>query len=327
MRAGRAFLFLTFLVVVVALGGGIALERSFKAPGPHNEKTLVLVPRGAGLSDTALQLETNGVVHSAGHFALGSWLRGGSRSLKAGEYVIPAGASMEEIYETIRSGAVLQRKILIPEGSTTAEAAEVLAKNPFLAGPVPDPPPQGALAPDTYFFIRGENRDALFDRMRRAQDRILEELWAQRSTELPFTTPREALILASIIEKETAVAEERRLVASVFVNRLRKGMRLQSDPTVIFGLTGGRNPLDRPLTRKDLNSDSPYNTYRIRGLPPGPICNPGRASIEAALHPEDSEFLYFVADGSGGHAFAKTLEEHNRNVANWRRIQRQTPVE
>lgn len=327
MRAGRAFLFLTFLVVVAALGGGISLERSFKAPGPHTEEILVLVPRGSGLSDTALRLETDGVVHSASHFALGSWLRGGSRSLKAGEYVIPAGASMEEIYDTIRSGAVLQRKILIPEGSTAAEVAEVLAENPFLAGPVPDLPPQGALAPDTYFFIRGESRDALLDRMRRAQDRILEELWAQRSTELPFATPWEALILASIIEKETAVAEERRLVASVFVNRLRKGMRLQSDPTVIFGLTAGRKPLDRPLTRKDLNLDSPYNTYRFRGLPPGPICNPGRASVEAALHPKESEFLYFVADGSGGHAFARTLDEHNRNVANWRRIQRQTPVE
>ena len=327
MRAGRAFLILALLLLVAALGGGVALERSFRAPGPHAEETLVHVPRGAGLSDTALQLEASGVVRSAGHFALGSWLRGGSRSLKAGEYVIPAGASMEEIYEAIRIGTVLQRKIRIPEGSTAVETAVILAENPYLAGSAPSPPAQGTVAPDTYFFVRGEDRHSLLDRMRRAQDRILRDLWAQRSTGLPFTTPAEALILASIIEKETAIAGERPLVASVFVNRLRKRMRLQSDPTVIFGLTEGRGPLDRPLTRKDLNSDSPYNTYRIPGLPPGPICNPGRASIEAALHPEESEFLYFVADGSGGHAFARTLDEHNRNVANWRRIQRQTRVE
>ena len=327
MRAVRTLTFLAFLLVAAALAGGIALDRAFEAPGPLQEEAIVHIPRGSGLSDTALRLETAGAVSSAGNFALGSWLRGGSRSLKAGEYRIEPGASMEQIYDQIRFGEVLHRKILIPEGSTAAEVAGVLSANPFLTGPDPEPPPQGSVAPDTYFFVRGEDRSAILSRMRRAQDRILEELWSERATGLPFDTPRKALILASIIEKETAVAEERNRVASVFVNRLRKGMRLQSDPTVIFGLTAGSGPLERRLTRNDLESNSPFNTYRIHGLPPAPICNPGRASIEAALQPEETEYLYFVADGSGGHAFARTLKEHNQNVARWRRIQREAPAE
>ena len=327
MRLGRALAVLVLVLVAAALAGGIALERSFEAPGPLIEATVVHIPRGSGLSDTARQLESAGAVRSAGYFALGSWLRGGSRSLKAGEYVIPVSASMEAIYEKIRSGEVLQRKVLIPEGSTAAEVVATLAENPFLSGSAPEAPEHGTVAPNTYFFVRGEERSAILERMRRAQRDILEELWPRRDAGLPFETPGEALVLASIIEKETAVPEERSRVASVFVNRLRKGMRLQSDPTVIFGLTAGREPLGRRLRRSDLEFESPYNTYRIRGLPPGPICNPGRASIEAALHPAETDFLYFVADGSGGHAFAKTLDEHNRNVARWRRIQRETPVE
>ena len=324
MRLGRALAVLVLILVAAALVGGIVLERAFEASGPLVEQTVVHIPRGAGLSDTARQLEMAGAVGSAGQFALGSWLRGGSRSLKAGEYVIHAGASMEEIYAKIRSGDVLQRRVLIPEGSTAADVVATLAENPFLSGSAPEAPEQGAVAPNTYFFVRGEERNAILERMRRAQEGILEDLWPQRDAGLPFETPEEALVLASIIEKETAVPEERNRVASVFVNRLRRGMRLQSDPTVIFGLTDGREPLGRQLRRSDLELESPYNTYRVRGLPPGPICNPGRASIAAALRPEETDFLYFVADGSGGHAFAKTLEEHNRNVARWRRIQRET---
>ena len=327
MRVGRALAILALLAVAAVLAGAIALERAFEESGPLAEELLVQVPRGSGLSEVALQLESAGAVRSAGQFALGSWLRGGSRSLKAGEYAIPAGASMEAIYEQIRDGKSVQRKLLIPEGSTVADVTAALAENPFLSGPVPEPPPEGSIAPETYFFVRGEDRSVLLDRMRRAQDATLAALWTARAESLPFRTSFDALVLASIIEKETAVAAERNRVASVFVNRLRKGMRLQSDPTVIYGLTNGREPLGRRLVRSDLESETPYNTYRIHGLPPGPICNPGRASIEAALQPEETDFLYFVADGSGGHAFARTLKEHNRNVAAWRRIRQETPVE
>ena len=327
MRIGRSLAVLTLLAVVAAMVGMIALENSFRAPGPLTEATVVHVPRGSGLAGTAHRLELAGVVESAELFALAAWLRGGSRSLKAGEYKIEASASMEAIFGKIRSGDVLQRRITVAEGSTTAEVVARLAENPLLAGPVPSRPPEGSLAPETYFFVRGEDRTAVLNRMQVAQSRLLGALWEDRAGELPYESPEEALVLASIIEKETALAEERRRVASVFVNRLRRGMRLQSDPTVIYGLTGGEGPLGRTLRRSDLQSDTAYNTYRVPGLPPGPICNPGRASIAAALQPEHTDYLYFVADGSGGHAFARTLKEHNRNVAQWRRIQRQNPIE
>lgn len=230
---------------------------------------------------------------------------------------------MEAVLAKIQSHDVVQRRLQVVEGTTAAEAMRLLAETEFLEGDLPPPPFEGGIAPDTYFYIRGEQRQAVLQRMVNAQLRILDKLWRQRAEGLPIDTPREALILASIIEKETALAEERARVAAVFVNRLQRGMRLQSDPTVIYGITGGKAPLGRPLTRSDLKASSPYNTYRIRGLPPGPIANPGRASIEAALHPADTDDLYFVADGSGGHVFASTLREHNRNVARWRRSQNQ----
>jgi UPF0755 protein len=191
-----------------------------------------------------------------------------------------------------------------------------------LTGPLPDPPPQGSLLPETYFFENGETRAAMLARMQKAMTDALAELWPQRAENLPFDTPEQAVVLASIVEKETGVAAERPQVASVFVNRLRRGMPLQSDPTVIFALTGGEADLGRPLLRADLQVDHPVNTYVVNGLPPTPIANPGRASLEAVLNPAETDFLYFVADGTGGHAFARTLAEHNRNVARWRAVQR-----
>ncbi len=323
MRVGRTLTALAALLVAATLVGAVLLQRAFVAPGPLTEDAVVLVPRGAGLAETARILASAGAVSNAELFALATWLRGDSRSLRAGEYRIAAGAAMRDVLLQIRSGAVLQRRFTVAEGGTVWEVVAELAANPLLSGAPPEPPPEGSLAPETYFYSRGDRRILLLERMRAAQRRTLYEFWFDRPEGLPLRSPEEALILASVIEKETGLASERSRVASVFVNRLRRGMRLQSDPTVIYGITGGTGSLGRPLLRSDLTHDSPYNTYVVRGLPPGPICNPGPASIEAALQPEETDFLYFVADGTGGHAFARTLEEHNRNVARWRRIQRE----
>jgi UPF0755 protein len=199
-----------------------------------------------------------------------------------------------------------------------------IAEHPSLTGEIAIAPPEGAIKPDTYLFRRGMSRDTLISEMTAAQSKLLDELWKARNPSLPLKTSEEAVILASIVEKETAVPEERPKIASVFLNRLARGMRLQSDPTIIYGIVGGKGRLDRPLTKADIAQTTPYNTYRIDGLPPGPIGNPGRASLEAVLNPLNTKLLYFVADGSGGHAFAETLEEHNRNVANWRQLGRMT---
>jgi UPF0755 protein len=229
---------------------------------------------------------------------------------------------MREAVALLTSGKTIVHRLTLPEGVMSAEAAALIAAAEPLVGEIGTIPPEGSLLPETYHFSRGDTRSDLIARMQAAQDEVLAELWPTRSDDLPFDTRREAVILASIVEKETGVAEERPLVASVFINRLRKEMRLQSDPTVVYGLTDGEGPLGRALTRADLEIATPYNTYLIDGLPPGPIANPGRASLAAVLSPAESEYLYFVADGSGGHAFAKTLTQHNRNVANWRKIRR-----
>ncbi len=321
MRKVNISILLAISTVVVAVGLFYYEKREFQTAGPLTDEVLVLIPSGAGLSKAARILDEAGVLRSQRAFEFGVWRRGAAGDLRAGEYLIAAGASMEEVLAKIRSHDVVQRRLRVVEGATVAEAMRLLAESEFLEGDMPPPPHEGSIAPDTYFYIRGEQREAVLRRMVKAQLRILDELWRQRSEGLPIETPREALILASIVEKETALAEERARVAAVFVNRLWRGMRLQSDPTVIYGITGGKKPLGRKLTRTDLKASSPYNTYRIRGLPPGPIANPGRASIEAALHPAETEELYFVADGSGGHVFASTLREHNRNVAKWRRSQ------
>ncbi len=229
---------------------------------------------------------------------------------------------MRDTLELMVSGKTVARRLTLPEGLTSFEVVALVQKAEGLEGEVQAVPPEGTLLPETYHYARGETRAEVVARMGRALDQVLDELWPERAPGLPISSPEQAVVLASIVEKETAVADERPLVASVFVNRLKKGMRLQSDPTVVYGLTGGKGPLGRALTRKDLQTPSPYNTYLADGLPPGPIANPGRASIEAVLNPAKTEYLYFVADGDGGHRFAKTLAEHNRNVAQWRKRQR-----
>lgn len=314
-------------VIVVALaatagGAWLYLKQQFDAPGPLAQETIVIVPRGAGLGVIAEDLAAAGVVSDPTVFALGVRLFGDARALKAGEYAFAAGSSMREAAALVASGRTVVHRLTVPEGLTTAEVVALLAAAEPLAGDIAALPPEGSLLPETYHFHRGDSRESVLARMRQSMDEALAALWPTRQENLPLQSPEHALTLASIIEKETGVDSERALVASVFVNRLRKGMPLQSDPTVVYGITEGKAPLGRALTRKDLAEPTAYNTYQIAGLPPGPIANPGRAALEAAMQPAESDYFYFVAAGDGGHAFARTLTEHNANVAKWRKHQR-----
>ena len=299
----------------------------YRAPGPLAETRAVIVERGRGLAGIASDLEAGGVIGNRHMFMAAAVATSRDRSLKAGEYEIPAAASLATVLEILASGRTVQHSLTIPEGLTVAEVLSLVESDDRLAGDIGTPPPEGSLLPETYSFERGTERSVLVDRMRIAMNEAVDRLWLERRHDLPFDDPHDALTLASIIEKETGVPEERTLVAGVFVNRLLRGMPLQSDPTVVYGLTSGAGPLGRPLTRADLSQDSAYNTYRNKGLPPGPIANPGVASIAAALDPAETDFLYFVADGTGGHAFATNLDDHNRNVARWRRLQIEAPAD
>lgn len=316
----------SFLLLLV-LAGGLAAAgywgyRQFTAAGPATADTQLVVPRGAGASAIAAQLAATGVVHDALIFKLGVRLFSQGRPLRAGEYLFPARASAREVMELLIEGRTVVRKLTVAEGLTSREVLALVAGAEAMEGEVPPPPPEGALLPETYHYSWGDSRPELVARMQEAMRSALAELWPGRAEGLPIETPEQALILASIVEKETGVDSERPRVAAVFVNRLNQGMPLQSDPTVIFALTKGEKPLGRALLRADLALDDPYNTYVNAGLPPGPIANPGKAAIAAVLNPAATKELYFVADGSGGHAFAETLEEHNRNVAKWRKLQK-----
>ncbi len=309
------------VAVTLVMAGAlwIYVKQQYEAPGPLAEEAVVIVPRGAGLAGIAEDLAAAGVISDADVFRLGVRLFGDARALQAGEYAFAPGSSMQEAADLIASGRTVVHRLTVPEGLTSVEVVALLQTAEPLAGEIAEVPPDGSLLPETYHFHRGDSREAVLTRMREAMDAALAELWPQRAENLPLNTPEEAVVLASIVEKETGVDGERALVAGVFVNRLNKGMPLQSDPTVVYGLTEGRAPLGRSLTRKDLADPNPYNTYQIAGLPPGPIANPGRAALEAALQPAQTPYLYFVAAGDGGHAFAKTLAEHNANVAKWRK--------
>ncbi len=316
------------LCLIALIGFGVFwwAWSGLNGPGPSAEETRVLIPRGAGLEVIGERLEEAGVIPHRLFFIAGAVLTGRQRPVRAGEYLFAAGLSVRGVLEQMREGRVIVRRLTAPEGLTVAQVFELVASAEGLTGALPAPTPEGALLPETYNYSWGDGRAEIIARMIKAMDEVVAEAWAKRSPNLPLTTPKELAALASVVEKETALAGERSRVAAVFVNRLRRGMRLQSDPTVIYGLTGGKGPLDRALTRADLDRPTPYNSYQNLGLPPGPIANPGRASLMAAAQPGPYEDLYFVADGSGGHAFAQTLEEHNRNVARWRRIQRDRGV-
>lgn len=274
---------------------------------------------GGGLSGVARGLASLGVIRSATAFKVAAVLTGAARQVRAGEYRIPSHASLFRILSILRRGFAVRHLLTIPEGLTSAAAADIVRREPFLVGPV-STPPEGAILPETYEIRRGESRAAVISRMALAEDRLVEQLWKDRAPGLPYANPSQAVVLASVVEKETALPRERPRIAAVFINRLRKGMRLESDPTVIYGLSRGV-PLGRGLRASELASASPYNSYRVPGLPPTPIANPGKAALAAAMHPALTDDLFFVADGSGGHAFASTFDAHRRNVARWRRIE------
>jgi UPF0755 protein len=366
-----------FVVALFLLGGLLAWgQRQFTAPGPLEQAICLEVPRGGNIRGVAQSLEAEGAVTSPAIFRMGADYTEKSRQLRFGSYLVPPGASMEEILDIITRGgqstcgtevnfrigvvaaevilreidpatsrfvevakfdpsteavpqdyidvsenADLRYRVTLAEGATSWQVVDALRRADFLSGEIDEVPPEGMLAPDSYEVQRGQDRAAILADMQTRQARILEDLWLSRADDLPYNSPEEALIMASIIEKETGVADERRQVASVFVNRLNQGMRLQTDPTVIYGITNGQGVLGRGIRASELRAETPYNTYVIDGLPPTPIANPGRASIAAALDPDDTPYIFFVADGTGGHAFAVTLEDHNRNVAVWRQIE------
>ncbi len=318
----------TIFVVGVALAFWWASDE-FSKPGPLEQTATYEVPRGSSLLQIAHGLNQTGAVDNPYIFIFGTRVLRAQSELKAGEYEIAPHMSARDIMEKIRSGDVIARRITVREGLTSYEVVEIIKNAQELEGDISGIPPEGALLPQTYDYRLHENRQEIADRMQADMKRTIDELWPLRSPDLPFSTPEEAITLASIVEKETGVASERKRVAGVFINRLRQGIALQTDPTVIYAITKGRpensgeGPLGRRLLSKDLETDSPYNTYLHAGLPPGPIANPGRASIEAVLNPEQHEYLYFVADGTGGHVFAATLEEHNKNVAKWKILRRE----
>lgn len=329
---GLVRFFVWFLVIILMLAALAAagaygawrwVQNEFEEPGPAATDQVTFLPRGAGLIRIANQLEAEGLIEDARIFRLMITLDEGDRDLKAGEYAIPARASMADIYVKLREGDVIQHPVTFAEGLTSAMIVDTLNAADVLIGEITEIPPEGSLLPETYLVDRGTPRAELIARMTAAQDTLLAELWENRAEDLPFDTIEEAIILASVVEKETGVAAERPQVAAVFVNRLRRGMRLESDPTIIYGISEGRS-LGRGIRRSELdNADNPYNTYQNDGLPPTPIANPGRDSIAAVLNPADIDALFFVADGTGGHAFAETYSQHLRNVAEWRRIERE----
>lgn len=299
----------------------------YQGPGPaakSGEITSVVLRKGASLPEIASTLERGGVIRSSSILMTAAKLSGAARSLKAGEYEFQSRASMAQVLDAIRHGRIVRHQVTIPEGVTSDMAVDILMRSKVLTGVVPTPP-EGSILPETYQVERGEDRSAVLQRMMDDRDKLVDSLWAHRQKGLPFTTKDEAVTLASIVEKETGLASERPRVAAVFVNRLRTGMRLGSDPTIIYGLTRGR-PLGRGILLSELQRQTPYNTYLIDGLPPTPIANPGRAAIAAVLDPPDTKELYFVADGTGGHVFAKTYAEHEANVARWRQVERNRAV-
>jgi UPF0755 protein len=330
----------SFLFWIAVLAGAAALFAFFyftsavARPGPFSEPRPFVVERGASGASIAEKLEAEGFISDALLFRIATRLEGGA-SLQAGEYEIPANASTRQIVEIMTSGDALQHAITFPEGITIAAVMRIIAESDVLTGDMPEAPPEGSILPDTYHVARGMTRTALLQQMREAHDEAVAEVWASRQPNLPLATPEALVNLASIVERETGIASERPLVAAVFINRLRRPMRLETDPTIIYGVClrhpdrcrdgrlvdaqGNR----RTIRQSEIDMNTGYNTYRIDGLPPTPIANPGRAALEATANPAQSNAIFFVADGTGGHIFASTLAEHNANVARWREIEAQ----
>lgn len=311
---------LGLILGLLVIGGLFMVMQSWGGAGPAERTLTVTVPQGASLSSAAEQLEEAGAIRSAGRFRLLARFLGSDDPIRAGEYRIPKGLSQADVLKLLQGGRTLQRFVMVPEGWPSVLVQEAVAKAPQMEGPAPLPA-EGSILPDSYSYERDGDRAALVKRMQTAMDRYLAAAWKTRKPTSVVKTPREAIILASIVEKETGKASERRMVAAVYSNRMRTGMRLQADPTVIYPITKGK-PLGRRIRKSELQAKNGYNTYASAGLPVGPIANPGKASIDAVLDPADTKALYFVADGTGGHVFAETLAEHNANVKKWYDIRR-----
>jgi UPF0755 protein len=319
----RWVLFFTALFLTVIGGALFFGHEILVAQGPLETTKRIVIPRGAGPATMAKVLHQEGAITHPLLFRVALMIDPEPKPIKAGEYEVPAHTSMQGLVELLQSGKLVQRRLTVPEGTTTAEIVDLVRKADALTGDITVDVKEGDLLPETYFYSRDDTRDGLLLRMKETMDKTLDEAWRKRTPGLPLANRREALILASIVEKETAVPTERSRIAAVYLNRLRLKMKLESDPTTIYGLTGGKSSLNRELTKADLQSTSPYNTYVVPGLPPGPICNAGRASILAVTNPAHDRSLYFVADGQGGHVFSRTVAEHNRNVERWKEIQRE----
>ena len=315
----RIIVLLTIFFTFALFSLGCYMYLEFNRPAELQSDTVIIIPKGSGLSEIANLLADNGVIESKYPFILGAKLLGLSGRLKAGEYEFSKIVKPAAVLETLTDGRTLVRHITIPEGLTSKEIVKLLKEENGLVGTINSTPPEGSLLPETYYYSFGDSRLEIVNRMKKQFTKKLKELWDTRNPHIPIKTSYEAVILASIIEKETAIREERFLIASVFTNRLYCKMRLQSDPTVIYGVSD-KKP-NEPITRTDLRRKTAHNTYVIKGLPKTPICNPGIASIEAALHPATTDYFYFVAKGEGRHSFSKTLKEHNINVKKWRKTQ------
>ncbi len=318
--------FTTFLLIVLITVAGLFyfLRHQFDLPGPLAYPTVFVVPPKQGVRTIGHRLEQEGIINDSWTFTIAAWKFNLQKQIKAGEYNIKAGASIRDVLDVLVQGHSITYKITIPEGLTSFQIVERLKSNPDLDGDVTELPSEGSLLPETYSFPRGTSRAQLIRRMQDWQLKFLDGEWAKRAPDLPIKKPEDVLNLAAIVEKEASQADERRHVAAVYLNRLKKGMPLQADPTIIYGASNGQGTLGRPIRRSELeDKNNLYNTYRHKGLPPTPIANPGRDAILAVLNPDKSDDLYFVADGTGGHVFAETFAEHQRNVAKWRRIEKE----
>jgi UPF0755 protein len=317
---GNAIISIFVLLAVVA---GVVLfigKERFEQPGPLPQDRIVNIPHGSGMRDIADVLTNEGVIDQPWVFIGGVLVLKAREDLKAGEYQFKAHASLRDVVATMVEGRVVAHQVSIPEGLTSEQIVARLMEDDVLTGTIKETPREGSLLPDTYNYTRGITREQMIQRMQQAQQHLVKEVWDHRSPDLPLKTPDQLVILASLVEKETGKPEERTRVAAVFLNRMKQKMRLQSDPTIIYGLVGGKGTLGRPIMKSEIDQPTPYNTYQIDGLPPGPITNAGRASLEAAANPARTRELYFVADGTGGHVFAETYEQHQKNVARLRLI-------
>jgi UPF0755 protein len=315
------------ILIILMIGAGTAYyygRQLLETPGPLTEDKIVNIPQRAGKRDIADALQREGVINVNPWLFIGSvFALKASSDLKPGEYSFQKNASLRDVIATIVEGKVVQHAVTIPEGLTSEQIVTRLTDNDIFAGSVREMPREGTLLPETYKFPRGTTRDQVIQRMQQTQKRVLAEIWERRNPDVPIKSPEALVTLASIVEKETGKADERSRVAAVFVNRLRQKIKLQSDPTIIYGLVGGKGTLGRPIKRSEITQPSPYNTYVIEGLPPGPIANPGRASLEAAANPARTRDLFYVADGTGGHAFTETYDQHQKNVAKLRTLEKQ----